>query len=251
MIKAGMARLWGMQTRSGGLSYWPGSTEDCLWGTAYAALCLLEASEAGYPVESGLTKPLAKYLDKQLRIKDDETLDNNTKALICRVLATFGQVPLGWMTRLTEQPDTLDIAGQAHLAAAFFAAGRRDQALSLLPDRLSDKSAATSTTGRLTSQTCQEATLLSVLLHLNPDHLLIPRLVTRVEKARSDGRWQSTLNNASCVSALSQYQIAQEGQVQNYKRFQPLFFQYKFYSRPAEQYNPESTYLTSLPPDRT
>jgi alpha-2-macroglobulin len=217
MIKAGMTRLWGMQTRSGGLSYWPGSTEDCLWGTAYAALCLLEASEAGYPVETGLTKPLAKYLDRQLRVKDDEEMDNNSKALICRVLARFGQVPLGWMTRLAEQTDTLDMAGQAHLAAAFLAAGRRDRALSLLPERLSGRSAPTSTTGRLTSQTGQEAILLGVLLHLNPDHSLIPRLVARVEKVRSDGRWQSTLNNASCVSALCQYQIAQKGQVQDFQ----------------------------------
>ena len=126
---------------------------------------------------------------------------------------------MGWMTRLAEQLDTLDMAGQAHLAAAFLAAGRRDQALSLLPDRLSDKSAATSTTGRLTSQTCQEAILLGVLLHVVPDHALIPRLVTRVEKARSDGRWQSTLSNASCLSALCQYQISQQGHVQDFQGF--------------------------------
>ncbi|MCF7974740.1 MAG: hypothetical protein K9N55_13060 [Phycisphaerae bacterium] len=219
MIKAGITRLWGMQTRSGGLSYWPGSTEDCLWGTAYAALCLLEATEAGYSVDPGMTKPLVRYLDRQLQARDDEAMDNNTKALICRVLAGFGQVPLGWMTRLAEQVESLDTAGQAHLAAAFFAAGRRDQALSLLPERLTDKSAATSTSGRLTSQTCQEGILLGVLLQVNPDHALIPQLVTHLEKARSNGRWQSTLDNASCVSALCQYQITQKGQVQDFTGF--------------------------------
>ncbi len=216
MIKAGMARLWGMQTRSGGLSYWPGSTDDCLWGTAYAALGLLEADNAGYMAEEGMIKPLAKYLDKQLRIKDNDEVDNNTRALICRVLAKLGQTPLGWMTRLVEQLDTLDMAGQAHLAAAFHAIGRGDKAQSLLPDRVSDQSATTSTTGRLTSQTCQEAILLSVLLQLKPQHPLIPRLVMRLEKARSDGSWQSTLSNASCISALCQYQLAQKGHVQDF-----------------------------------
>ncbi|NQV31067.1 MAG: hypothetical protein HQ515_00145 [Phycisphaeraceae bacterium] len=217
MIKAGIARLWGMQTRSGGLSYWPGSTQDCLWGTVYAALCLLEAGEAGYAVEPGLTQPLATYLDRQLEARDGDELDYNTKAFLCRILAQFGQVPLGWMMRLAEQDDTLDMAGQAHLAVAFFAAGKRDKALSLLPDRLSDKHAATSTTGRLTSQTCQEAILLAGLLQVNPEHPLIPQLVTRLERARSDGRWQSTLNNASCLSALCQYQSAHDGQVQDFR----------------------------------
>jgi uncharacterized protein YfaS (alpha-2-macroglobulin family) len=217
MIKAGVARLWGMQTRSGGLSYWPGSTEDCLWGTAYAALCLVEAVDAGHPVDPGLTQPLTRYLDKQLQANDSQDLDNNTRALICRVLAKFGQVPLGWMTRLSEQPETLDLAGQAHLAAAFFAAGRRDQALSLLPDRVSDQAVMTSTAGRLTSQITQEGILLGVLLQVNPDHALIPRLVTRLEKARTDGGWHSTLNNATSVSALCQYQIAQQDQVQDFQ----------------------------------
>ncbi len=216
MTQAGIARLWGMQTRSGGLSYWPGSTEASVWGTAYAAFCLLEASEAGCSVDTGLTKPLTSYLDRQLRARGDGEVDNNTKALFCRVLAKYGRMPIGWMTRLAEQPDTLDMAGQAHLAAAFFAAGRRDQALLLLPERLSDKSAITSTMGRLTSQTCQEGVLLGVLLLIHPDHPLIPRLVTRLEKAQSDGSWQSTLNDASCISALCQYQMAQEGQVQDF-----------------------------------
>ena len=217
MVKAGIARLWGMQTRSGGLSYWPGSTEDNLWGTAYAASCLLEARDAGYQVEKALTRSIANYLDRQLRSRDNDNMDIHTKALICRVLARFGQVPLGWMTRLAEQRDTLDLGARAHLAAAFYATGRKDKALGLLPDHLSTTQIKTSTTGRLTSQMAQESTLLGILLQVKPDHPLVPSLVMRLEKTRSNGGWQSTLNNAGCISALCQYQANQPKRVQDFQ----------------------------------
>ena len=40
----------GMQTASGGLSMWPGSSEDWPWGTIYGAHFLAEAQHAGYQV---------------------------------------------------------------------------------------------------------------------------------------------------------------------------------------------------------
>ncbi len=55
-VKSGIARLQAMQTRSGGLSYWPGGTEPCLWGSAYAANVLADARKAGYEVNGQFLK---------------------------------------------------------------------------------------------------------------------------------------------------------------------------------------------------
>ncbi len=60
MIDAGIARLWSMQTLSGGLGYWPGERTADLWGTCYAAGFLLRARQAGYRVDRQLDRPAGR-----------------------------------------------------------------------------------------------------------------------------------------------------------------------------------------------
>jgi uncharacterized protein YfaS (alpha-2-macroglobulin family) len=201
-----------MQTCSGGLSYWPGEATPNLWGTAYAASCLLEARSAGCEIDSRFTGELVKYLDSRLRSTDDEMMDRGTRALICRVLAAFGDPPHGWMARLAEQKDKLDIAALAHLAAAFHAAGNKEKALSLLPDRPPQGAVATTTAGRLTSQIRQEAVWLTTLLEIEPNHPMVAPLASSLNKARSNGQWGSTLNNAAAIAALARYQAMASGE---------------------------------------
>jgi alpha-2-macroglobulin len=207
MVKAGIARLWSMQTRSGGLSYWPGSSTPYLWGTAYASSCLLEAKNAGYEIDSQFTSELAEYLEKQLKNIGEDDIDINTKALICRVLAVFDDPPYGWMTRLLEQKEKLDLAGTAHLAAAFNAAGRKDNALALLPEQLPQSFGPVTTSGRLTSPVSQQAAMLSVLLELDPDNPVAAVLARRLNENAENSQWGSTLNNAAVIAALSRYQV--------------------------------------------
>jgi len=110
------------------------------------------------------------------------------------------------MARLAEQKDWLDIAGLAHLAEAFYAAGNKDKALSLLPATPPQGAIATTTTGRLTTRVQQEAVWLSALLEIEPDHPMTAPLAASLNKARSNGRWGSTLNNAAVIAALARYQ---------------------------------------------
>ncbi|HNS23154.1 MAG TPA: alpha-2-macroglobulin family protein [Sedimentisphaerales bacterium] len=211
MVKAGIARLWSMQTCSGGLSYWPGGATACPWGTAYAASCLLDARSAGHEIDPRFTSELAKYLESRLRSTEDESPDLGTKVLICRVLATFGDPPHGWMARLAEQKDKLDVAALAHLAGAFYAAGNKEKALSLLPDTPPSMAIATTTSGRLTSQVQQEAVWLSALLEIEPKHPMVAPLAASLNKACSSGQWGSTLNNAAVIAALARYQATTSG----------------------------------------
>jgi uncharacterized protein YfaS (alpha-2-macroglobulin family) len=211
MVEAGIARLWSMQTCSGGLSYWPGETTPCLWGTAYAASCLAEARNAGYEIDPRFTGELVKYLEARLRATDYEVPDLGTKSLICHVLAAFGNPPHGWMARLAEQKGKLDLEAVAHLAGAFAAAGNKNRALALLPDVLPSTAVATTTAGRLTSQVQQEAVWLSTLLEIEPNHPMVAPLAAGLDKARSNGRWGSTLNNAAVIAALTRYQAMTSG----------------------------------------
>jgi hypothetical protein len=110
------------------------------------------------------------------------------------------------MARLAEQKDKLDVAALAHLAGAFHAAGNKEKALSLLPDRPPQGAVATTTVGRLTSQIQQEAVWLSTLLEIAPNHPMIAPLAANLDKARSNGQWGSTLNNAAAIAALARYQ---------------------------------------------
>jgi len=209
MIDAGIARLWSMQTPSGGLAYWPGGRRPDAWNTAYATAFLLEARAAGYRLDKRFTRPLATYLEGLLETSHRDNvagLDDNTRALICRTLAVFHRPRRGWMARLAERLDKLDIAGRAHLAAAYLAVGRRDRAWAVLPKDTLEQVVRTTTNGRLTCQTQQEAVLLSVLLDLDAEHAWVARLARGLNAARTNGAWSSTLANGAALSALARYQ---------------------------------------------
>jgi uncharacterized protein YfaS (alpha-2-macroglobulin family) len=207
MIDAGIARLWSMQIRSGGLGYWPDSVRPDLWGTAYAADFLIQAQRAGRRVDAKFADEIAKYLEGELNRRSDEPVDDNMRAHLCYVLAAFKHPQRGWMDRLSDRLDQLDVAGRAHLAAAWLELGRKDRAAAALAGDLLVHSVATTTGARLTSQVRQEAALLGVLLDLDKGHAWIPALVERLEKARRNGRWGNTLENASALAVLARYQM--------------------------------------------
>jgi len=223
MIRAGIARLWSMQTRSGGLSYWPGGSASSPWGSAYAAHFLVEAQRAGYEIDPTFAKSLARYLDERLAARDEESSDPNTRALICRVLSMFSdgaRVPAGHIAWLSENVQQLDLAGRAHLAGALIEIGRRDRALELFDD--SDSALAvvvhSSTSGRLAAPSQQDAVLLSLLLDLDPAHALIAPLAARLNEARTrQGDWGTTLSNAVAISALAKYQALSNSEPSDYR----------------------------------
>lgn len=218
MIAAGIARLWSMQTPDGGLGYWPGDSRSNLWGTAYAASFLARAKKAGVAVDKRFTDALADYLEMSLKKTDTAEADDNMRALLCNVLATFGRPSEGWMNRLSDNLNKLDMAGRANLAAAWLEMGKKDRAAAMLaPDTLK-LNVGFSAGGRITSQVSQQAVLLDTLLDLDVSHPWIGLLVARLEEARKhQGRWASTHDNAMCLSALSHYQTLSKDKPSDFK----------------------------------
>jgi alpha-2-macroglobulin len=69
-VQAGIDRIFSMQTGSGGFAYWPGGNEPNNWGTAYATHMLLDAKDAGWPVDGfGLSDAL-RYIERELNASD-------------------------------------------------------------------------------------------------------------------------------------------------------------------------------------
>lgn len=209
MIDAGIARLWSMQTRSGGIGYWPGDSSPNLWASLYAAEFLVLAEQKGHNIDAAFLESLGKYLESRLEsARESESDEFDLQAHLCYVLTRMKRSPQGWLARLAEQSAKLDMAGKAHLAAAWLHVGRRDRAIALLSEDMLSLNIATTSGSRLTSQVHQESVLLDVLLEIDREHAWIPVLAERLEKARRQGCWGSTLENASALAALIHYQLA-------------------------------------------
>lgn len=203
LIGSGVDRLHRMTTGDGGIAYWPGNSVSHRWGSTYAALTLAQAKRQGFSVDDSLRRGLTQYLIKQLNasgVTDDE------RAMICHAAAALGHPDFGWITMLDERRSSLDKEGRAHLIGAWWEAGRADRAHAALDDATLGDGLALEAGARLTSSARQDAVLLGVLLDVEPTHEWIPAIVDRLERARRDGRWRSTLENASALAALSRYQ---------------------------------------------
>ena len=202
-LRAGLAHLASMQTRSGGLAYWPGGREPSLWGSAYAASVLARARRRDIALEPSLVEPLLGYLERELAHARD---DLDLQAEVCAALAAFQRPDESWMSYLGEQSQRLDLTGRAHLAQAWLDAGRRERALAVLGQDALQLTTQRTTGGRLVSPVRAHAALLDTLLALDPEHPWVKVLVERLQAARRERRWDTTLSMAGALAALSSYQ---------------------------------------------
>ncbi len=66
MVMHGLNRILSMQNSDGGFAYWPGGNDSCFWGSVYATHVLLEAKDAGYPVDEKKLANAVGFLEKTL-----------------------------------------------------------------------------------------------------------------------------------------------------------------------------------------
>jgi uncharacterized protein YfaS (alpha-2-macroglobulin family) len=72
-IQSGIDRLLSMQTRSGGLGYWPGANEPSTYGSIYAAHFLtLAKQDAAFTVPDEQYQSLMRYLAERIPLKPEE-----------------------------------------------------------------------------------------------------------------------------------------------------------------------------------
>ena len=110
------------------------------------------------------------------------------------------------MSVLSEELAELDMAARSRLALAWWHAGRREQALAVLPPETIDLATTRAYGGRPRSGVTSQARLLSTLVEIDPDHKWIPILAERLQGARKNGVWLSTLENALVLESLAAWQ---------------------------------------------
>jgi uncharacterized protein YfaS (alpha-2-macroglobulin family) len=201
LTTAGVSRLWAMQLKSGALSYWPGQSTPHEWGTTYATLALLDAQRQGVEVDDRFLDSLRKFLEVALHQSSGR--DANLTAEMCLALSRLDSPPIGWMSRMTERIDDLDMGGRASLALAWFEAGRKDRVQDALPDGTMDLPVTASYTGRFTTATTQRAQLARALQQIDPSHQWLPRLIAQIKQSKENGVWLSTLENSLVVETLA------------------------------------------------
>jgi uncharacterized protein YfaS (alpha-2-macroglobulin family) len=209
-VQSGITRLIGMQTASGGLSMWPGSTEVWPWGSVYAAHFLMEAEKAGQKVPEDFKVRLLAYVRSLLTTSAQPGEQTQLQAYAAYVMALAGKPDRAVLNRLGEileaqKEDPSAASARFHVALAWSAAGRHDLALKMIPQALPTFSRKRELGGNLGSPIRDEALLLTTLLGVSPDDPGIAPLAERLSTAGRDGLWRSTQDNAFAVMALGKY----------------------------------------------
>lgn len=206
VIAHGVERLFGMQTQSGGLSYWPGGGEPMLWGSAYATLALRLAAQRGVKLPATAYEALLRYLQEQL--KGTGADQSRGTGLSDRCLAAFAlalsQRPEATACEyLFEQRARLPESARAWLALAFLeGGGATNRAAELLDTRsMSRDVEADYFSGRASVAGAR----LLAWLRLQPGSSEIDRTVAELGQSISEGHWGSTQGNAWSLWALADY----------------------------------------------
>ncbi len=222
-IQAGIARLFSMQTPSGGLSYWPGHLGDPqLWGSAYGGLALALAKRQGQTVPSAPFEKLLAYLSQSLRPAE---MQKTVSASSLNASTHLAETPLVLLTlALARQPEpayhellfqtraTLSAENCALLALAILEAkGSRDMATELLTFKTDDKPRPGEWFG---SASRDAAVRLLAWCHLAPGNSQVERHLAQLLHGRKAGHWTTTQGNAWALFALTEYARRVEGTLQ-------------------------------------
>lgn len=130
-IKGGINQLRKFQLSSGGLSYWPGNTDENDWGTSYAGHFLLCAERKGYTLPQGMKKAWISYQQTTAQSFELNSSkydsDDELQAYRLYVLALANNPVVGAMNRLREY-NSLSNQARWLLACTYAQIGQLDEA---------------------------------------------------------------------------------------------------------------------------
>ncbi|MDR1949005.1 MAG: alpha-2-macroglobulin, partial [Spirochaetaceae bacterium] len=210
-VNAGIQRLAQFQTNSGGFSYWPGDSAAHRWGTSYAGHFLLEAKKAGYAIPFSLDK-WAEYQRTQANAYSPSGTGSGgstggsgggalEQAYRLYTLALAGKADLGSMNRLREQRN-LETRSRWQLAAAYWYAGQRDAARTMVRDLSVEVEPYRELSGTFGSQLRDQAIMLETLVIMDSGGR-IPSLFQNISETLASEKWLSTQETAYALIAAS------------------------------------------------
>lgn len=207
-IKAGISRIYSLQTASGGLAYWPGGAYADDWGSSYAGHFMLEAKENGYVVSATFLKNWQKYQRKMaLAWTGDysQYIYNSDLVQAYRLytLALAKAPELGAMNLLREQKN-LSIAARWRLAAAYQLAGQTQIAKAMVNSATTTIPAYRELFYTYGSPERDQAMIIETLCLMGQQMRAAP-LVKALSAKMSKDDWMSTQTTAYCLIAISRF----------------------------------------------
>ncbi len=201
-IREGIRTLFSMQTPSGGLGFWPGASRPSLFASAYAAAVLSRASAQEISLPPGWDK-LLDYLAEELRgldkSKSEAALED--KVLAALALAWNGRTQESYLEELFRRRASLPMESRALLALAICAGGPSDERVA---DLLDTKKSAPEAGPHFGGAARELAARLLAWQAFQPRNKETARLAAELNRARANGHWGTTQQDAWALLAFAQ-----------------------------------------------
>ncbi len=202
-IRAGVARLFSMQTQSGGLGYWPHSKEPMLWASAYGGMVLALAQRHGVSVPKDEFDSLLKYLSNELRSPGEDTSRLSDCCLGLYTLAIAGRAEPGYQEKLYSLRGKLWAEDRALLALAI---EENHGPVGMVADLFNSRSLAHPIDeSRFGCAAREEAIQLLAWIQYRPTDSTVDRLVSDLMREQKQAHWATTQGNAWALLALTEY----------------------------------------------
>lgn len=206
-IRVAIQKIQNFQQPDGGFSYWPGNGSSDEWGTNYAGNFLMEASNKGYNVPSGLLQQWKVFQRSKALAWNITTAayygSDLTQAYRLYLLALAKSPEMGAMNRLKEHKFITPEA-KWRLATAYYLSGQQQIALQLisgLPTTFSTKTYAGMSYG---SDVRDQAMALETLT-LMGRRVEAEQLVKSIAAKLSQDNWYSTQTTAYSLLAIAKF----------------------------------------------
>lgn len=168
-MRDGVTRLRSMQTREGGLGYWPDDEQPHAYATAYATWVLLQLRDAGYAVPPAFLEDLQKYLAGEVSLWSS----HGTPRVGDERVTTLANELLDG---LDEREGFAHVRDRGGWLGAFFDSGPRTEAMVLL-----------------------------ALLHAVPEDRRVAKLARGLMSLHRAGALRNTQERAYALLALAEY----------------------------------------------
>jgi uncharacterized repeat protein (TIGR01451 family) len=220
-VQAAINKVQSMQQYDGGMSYWPGGTEETWWGTNYATHFLLESKKAGYEVNSAVIDKAMNFVAQQVKAHSYEnyfySIDPDfsswrTKTIYKKenfyalyILALYAKADLSSMNYFKSNLDQVALDSRYMLACAYLAAGDRKSYEDLLPKSMSGEYSRTAFGGSFYSYLRDMAISLNALLETDPDNIQIPEMIRHLSIQLNKKDYINTQEAAFSFLALGKF----------------------------------------------